>query len=190
MPCFKSPTSTAERQEHSICCFLFAKYVYCLINAFSQGGYSFIAYIVVVAHHFVYACFGPEFDNAVGCCLNELMVMWCKEDVTFIGDEIVVEGLYAFQIEVIGRCVEYKTVGVTQHHASSIQKHQLSFEWCCYTGADWKNITLNACKWGTTRPDMALCVLHTFPMVYSCLKLQFQMSRYASCFLCTWSILL
>ena len=65
----------AERQERSTCCFLFAKYVYCLINAFSQGGYSFIAYIVVVAHHFVYACFGTEFDNAVGCCLNELMVM-------------------------------------------------------------------------------------------------------------------
>ena len=107
----------------SACCFCLLICVDCLVYTVSQSSYFFIADIVIVVHHFVYAAFGTEFDNAVGCCLDELMVVRCKENVAFIGYEVIVKGLYAFQIEVVGRRVEDKTVGVAQHQASSIQKH-------------------------------------------------------------------
>ena len=79
--------------------------------------------VVVVVHELVDDACWREFDDA-GCNgLDELVVVAGKEDVALEELEVVVEGLDAFQVEVVSGCVENEAVSVLQLHSSYHATH-------------------------------------------------------------------
>ena len=54
------------------------------------------------------------------------MVVRSKEDIALELNQVVVESLNRFQIEVVGRCVENQTVGILQLHTSNHTTHLLT----------------------------------------------------------------
>src|SRR3712207_8385007 len=63
---------------------------------------------------------GREFDDAVGHGLDKLVVVAGKEDVALELREVVVKGLNAFEVEVVGGRVENRS----EEHTSELQSRQ------------------------------------------------------------------
>ena len=74
--------------------------------------YLLVVDVLVVLHEFVYGAIWREFDYAVGNGLYELVIVACEYDIALKLHEIVVESLNALEVEMVGWCVEYETVGI------------------------------------------------------------------------------
>ena len=85
---------------------------YCAVHSVFLFLDGIAADVVVVLHELVDDAVRREFDDA-GCYgLDELVVVAGEEDVALEELEVVVEGLNALEVEVVGGCVEDEAVGV------------------------------------------------------------------------------
>lgn len=86
------------------------------IKLFSQLGNHRIGNIIVVFHYTVDDAVRSQLDDAVGNRLDELVVMAGEQDIALECLQRIIEGLDGFQIQVVGRRVQYDAVGVGEHH--------------------------------------------------------------------------
>ena len=82
--------------------------------------------VFVVLHELVDDAVWCEFDDACGDGLDEFVVVVGEEDVALEELEVVVEGLDAFEVEVVRRRVEDKAVGVLELHTGYHAAHLLA----------------------------------------------------------------
>ena len=82
--------------------------------------------ILVIFHQFVDGARWSQFDDAVGHSLYELMVVTGKDDITLKLHQVVVEGLDAFEVEMVGGSVENEAVGIFELHSCNHTSHLLT----------------------------------------------------------------
>lgn len=82
--------------------------------------------VLIVWHQLVDCTTWRELNDAVGYCLDELMVVAGEEHVAFERDQIVVESLDALKVEVVGGGVEDEAVSILQLHSCNHATHLLT----------------------------------------------------------------
>ena len=73
--------------------------------------------VFVVFHELVDDAVWCELDDACGDGLDEFVVVAGEEDVALEELKVVVEGLYAFEVEVVRGRVQNQAVGILQLHS-------------------------------------------------------------------------
>ena len=87
---------------------------------------ALIADVIFVVHEFVDGAVGREFDDAVGNGVDELVVVRREENVSAVELQVVVAGLDALHVQVVGRCVKDQAVGIAQLHTCNHAAHFLA----------------------------------------------------------------
>lgn len=82
--------------------------------------------VVLVVHQFVDGTVGGQFDDAVGHGVDKLVVVAGEEDVAAIELEVVVEGLDALHVQVVGGGIEDQAVGAGKLHTGYHAAHLLA----------------------------------------------------------------
>ena len=82
--------------------------------------------IVIILHHLVDDSVGRQFNDAIGHGLDELMVVRSKKDVSLVNLQVIVESLDGLQVQVVGRRVQNKAIGVAQLHTGYHATHLLA----------------------------------------------------------------
>ena len=101
-----------------------------IIYSFIHFGFllfdGFVINIIIVCHKLVDGTLWREFYDSVCHSVNKLMVMRCKQYVAFKRNQVVVECLNGFQIQMVCRGVQYEAVSVLQLHAGYHATHFLT----------------------------------------------------------------